>query len=71
MLGFVAAVAAELSSGQSVLRQWASEPTGIALTFLTFAAASLIPLLKNVKPQAESLGPFNAAAEMLNGRAAM
>jgi len=68
MLGFVAAVAAEFSSGQGVLQQWASEPTGIAAAFALFAAASFPPLLAGRK---ESLGPFTPEAEKLNGRAAM
>lgn len=69
MLGFVAAVGAELSSGESVLKQWGSEPTLIALTFITFMAASLVPLTRGAKT--EAFGPFTPAAEMLNGRAAM
>lgn len=69
MLGFVAAVGAELASGESVLRQWAEEPTGINITFLLFIAASLIPAF--MRKNNESLGPFTPAAEMLNGRAAM
>lgn len=65
----MAALFAELSSGESVLRQWASEPTGIALTFITFSVASLIPLLSSTKR--EAFGPFTPDAETLNGRAAM
>ncbi len=69
MLGFVAALGAELSSGETVLQQVAQEPTGVLLTFIVFAAASFVPMLNNVKD--EALGPFTAAAEKLNGRAAM
>jgi hypothetical protein len=69
MLAFVAALGAELSSGESVLRQWAEEPTGVTLTFVVFIAASLIPLINSVKR--EAFGPFTPAAELLNGRAAM
>jgi hypothetical protein len=74
MLAFVSAVAAELASGRSVLKQWSIEPTLISLTFVIFIAASLIPLLNNQRPeQAEKLaiGPFTAKAERWNGRAAM
>ncbi|KAI8466467.1 MAG: hypothetical protein J3K34DRAFT_379329 [Monoraphidium minutum] len=71
MLGVIAAIGAELASGESVLRQIRDEPTGIMIAFALFIAASFAPLLKNVAPAAESLGPFNAKAEMLNGRAAM
>lgn len=68
MLGFVSAVGAELNSDVGVLKQWASEPTLITLTFVLFMAGSLVPILANKK---ESLGPFTPSAEMLNGRAAM
>eukprot|EP00798_Chlamydomonas_sp_ICE-L_P025048 gene25048-biopygen19498 len=69
MVGFVAALGAELSSGQSVLRQIGDEPTLINITFLLFIAASLIPLTKSKKP--EAYGPFTPNAELINGRAAM
>lgn len=52
-----------------MLRQWAEEPTGIAITFLVFMAASLVPASKGYKP--ETFGPFTPKAEILNGRAAM
>ena len=71
MFGVVAALAAELASGESVFRQIAEEPTGIAAVFAIFIAASFAPLLSNTLPESESLGPFTAAAEKLNGRAAM
>lgn len=67
----VAALAAEFSSGESVLRQLADEPTGIMAAFALVIAASFAPLLKNSAPSSESFGPFTAAAEKLNGRAAM
>lgn len=69
MLGFVAALGAELNSGESVIRQWAEEPTGIICTGLLFIAASLVPAF--ARSQQQSIGPFTPAAEMLNGRAAM
>ena len=69
MLAFVAALGAELSTGESVMRQLADEPTGVILAATTFAAASLIPLLSSSRR--EAFGPFTPSAEMLNGRAAM
>lgn len=69
MLGFVAAVSAELASGEGVLRQWSQEPTGIFMAFVLFMAASLVPLTRGAKE--EAFGPFTPAAEKLNGRAAM
>ncbi len=55
--------------GESVLRQWATEPTGIFLTFTIFIAASLIPIFGGKK--VNKWGPFTAGAELINGRAAM
>ncbi len=69
MLGFVAALGAEIASGDSVLKQVSEEPTLISLTFITFAAASLVPAFARRK--GDSLGPFTPQAEMTNGRAAM
>jgi hypothetical protein len=69
MLGFVAALGSELASDESVLTQWASEPTLISLTFALIAAASFPPLLAGRTN--EKLGPFTPEAEKLNGRAAM
>ncbi|EFN56618.1 hypothetical protein CHLNCDRAFT_21915, partial [Chlorella variabilis] len=69
MLAFIAALGAELSSGEGVLRQFAEEPTGVFLAAVTFAAATLIPLMSSTKR--EAFGPFTPSAEMLNGRAAM
>jgi len=69
MLGFVAALGAELSSGDSVVKQISEEPTLISLTFILFSAASLVPAF--AQRRAETIGPFNPQAEMTNGRAAM
>lgn len=69
MLGFVAAVGAELSTGQRITAQLHDTPVAIALAFIVFAAASLIPMLRNKK--VESAGPFTPKAELWNGRAAM
>lgn len=69
MLGFVAALGAELNSGESVVKQLSDEPTLISLTFIIFAAASLVPAFAQRKP--DIIGPFNPQAEMTNGRAAM
>lgn len=69
MLAFVAALGAELSTGQTVLTQLAEEPTGVVLAAVAFATASLIPMLASSKR--EAFGPFTPSAEMLNGRAAM
>lgn len=69
MLGLIAAIGAELSSGESVLRQWGDQPVPILLTFITFSIASLIPMFSSSKR--EAFGPFSPNAEIVNGRAAM
>lgn len=70
MLGIVAALAAEISTGQSVTTQFQDAPLPIILAFATFIAASLVPLVKGVNPK-EAFGIFNPKAEKVNGRAAM
>ena len=69
MLAFISAFFAEISSGESVLKQWGDEPTGVLLTFILFSAASLIPMINGANR--EAFGPFSPKAEELNGRAAM
>ena len=68
-MAIVAAIGAELSSGQGVLQQWGDEPTGIALTFVLVIAGSLVTALTGDKDA--SFGPFTPAVEKLNGRTAM
>ena len=46
MLGFVAAVAAELATGRTVAEQVRISPGPIAAVFALFSVASLIPILK-------------------------
>ena len=46
MLGFVAAVGAEIGTGRDVIGQISTAPVAIAATFLVFIVASLIPILK-------------------------
>jgi hypothetical protein len=70
MMGFLAAAAAELATGESVLRQWSMQPAGIIAFFLLIIGASLVPLFRGVSPQ-QSFGPFSPMAEVYNGRIAM
>jgi len=69
MLAFVAALGAELSTGESVFAQFKDAPISIIGTFIVFSAASMIPIFKNAKR--EALGPLTPDAELANGRAAM
>ncbi len=66
MLAFVSALAAELASGESVLKQWADEPTGVLLGASVLAIGSLFPLIESRRK--EAFGIFTPDAEMLNGR---
>lgn len=70
MLAFVAAVAAELSSGQSVLQQLKMEPTGVAAVMVLLTVGTLAPLLADI----EAIPPFaffNPKNETTIGRVAM
>merc|ERR1719190_337253 len=88
MLGFLAAVGAELATQASIFKQLGEGGAGgMLFVFAAVTAASFAPIfngqdapifngqdaqksfLKNSQP--EEFGPFNAQAEMLNGRAAM
>lgn len=69
MLGFVAAVAAERVAGINVFEQVNIAPVPIALTFLTFTIASLVPMYRGVKRSGN--GFWTPDAELWNGRAAM
>ena len=67
----VSAVGAELSTGESVLKQFGEQPLLIVVAAALFAWASLVPVLLGKKSDSESFGPFRPSAELLNGRAAM
>lgn len=71
MLAFVAAVGAELSTGESVLQQFKDSPFLIITVAALFAWASLVPVLLGKKSDSTSVGIFRPSAELLNGRAAM
>merc|ERR1712003_238327 len=69
MLGFIAALGAEASSGETIFQQVGDAEPSILFAFIMFAAASLIPIFKGAKK--EKFAFFSPEAEMLNGRAAM
>eukprot|EP00873_Tetraselmis_striata_P007716 jgi/Tetstr1/427980/TSEL_018053.t1 len=70
MLGFVAALGAELATGETVGSQFSSIPGPMFFLVCLLTSASLIPLIKQGKKEL-TFGPFTPRAEMLNGRAAM
>ena len=56
-------------AGQSVLSQWAREPTLITVTFILVIAGSLAPLTSTTSTE-RRMGPFTPDVEIINGRAA-
>ncbi|KAJ0249011.1 Early light-induced protein 1 [Hirschfeldia incana] len=72
MVGFVAALAVELSKGENVLAQISD---GGVSWFLGTAAiltlASLVPLFKGITAESKSKGLMTSDAELWNGRFAM
>ncbi|KAL8100187.1 early light-induced protein 1, chloroplastic-like [Apium graveolens] len=72
MIGFVAAIGAELASGQDVFSQISNGGVPWFLgTSVVFTLASLIPLFKGVTVQSKSEGVMTSDAELWNGRIAM
>ncbi|KAJ0937067.1 putative chlorophyll A-B binding protein [Helianthus annuus] len=72
MIGFVSAMAVELSNGQDVFAQIShgGVPAFVA-TSLMLSVASLVPLFKGVRAESKSSGLMTSDAELWNGRAAM
>lgn len=72
MIGFVAAMAVELSNGQDVFAQIGNGGIPWFLgTTAVLSVASVIPLFKGVSVQSKSDGIMTSDAEMWNGRFAM
>ncbi|XP_024996991.1 early light-induced protein 1, chloroplastic-like [Cynara cardunculus var. scolymus] len=72
MIGFVATMAVELSSGQDVFTQISNGGvTVFVVTSVVLSVASLVPLLKGVSVQSKSKGIMTSDAELWNGRFAM
>jgi hypothetical protein len=71
MIAIVAALGAELSSHETVLRQLSDQPTLIVLVAVLIAAGSLVPVVEGKADTKSPLGFLNASAEMVNARAAM
>jgi len=77
-LAFVAAVSAELASGESVPAQFAEHPLSILIAGGLVTLASFMPDMQGTgdytsdpKSLGTGTGPFTTDAETLNGRAAM
>lgn len=69
MMGFVAAAAAEIATGETVAQQAAQSPVLVALTLVLIVGGTLASFCGNV--EAPAAGPFTKEKELLNGRAAM
>lgn len=72
MIGFVSALAVELSNGQDVFTQISNGGIPWFLgTSILLSFASLIPLFKGVSVESKSDGVMTSNAELWNGRFAM
>ncbi|GMN46778.1 hypothetical protein TIFTF001_015968 [Ficus carica] len=72
MVGFVAAMAVELSNGQDVFAQISNGGIPWFLgTSIVLSLASLIPLFRGVSVESKSSGVMTSDAELWNGRFAM
>ncbi|KAL1342615.1 hypothetical protein HN51_029144 [Arachis hypogaea] len=72
MIGFVAALAVELSNGQDLLSQISNGGIPWFLgTSVVLSLASLIPLFQGVSVESKSGGFMSSDAELWNGRFAM
>lgn len=72
MVGFVSALAVELSKGQDVFAQISNGGVSLFLgTSILITVASLIPLFKGLSVESESDGIMTPDAELINGRLAM
>ncbi|XP_010525221.1 PREDICTED: early light-induced protein 1, chloroplastic isoform X2 [Tarenaya hassleriana] len=72
MVGFVAALAVELSKGENVLAQLSDGGVGWFVgTSALLTVASLVPLFKGVSAESKSGGLMTSDAELWNGRLAM
>ncbi|XP_057525320.1 early light-induced protein 1, chloroplastic-like [Amaranthus tricolor] len=72
MIGFVAAVAVELSKGTDLFSQISDGGAQWFLgTSILLSGASLVPLFKGERAESKTDGLMNANAELWNGRVAM
>nr|XP_043629606.1 early light-induced protein 1, chloroplastic-like [Erigeron canadensis] len=72
MIGFVSAMAVELSNGQDLFTQISDGGLTVFVgTSVVLTLASLVPLFQGVRAEAKSNGVMTSDAELLNGRVAM
>ncbi|CAN8258427.1 unnamed protein product [Cochlearia groenlandica] len=72
MVGFVAALAVELSKGENVLAQISDGGVSwFVVTTAVLTLASFVPLVKGITVESKSKGIMTSDAELWNGRFAM
>ncbi|KFK23555.1 hypothetical protein AALP_AAs41881U000100 [Arabis alpina] len=72
MVGFVAAIAVELSKGENVFAQISDGGVGWFLgTTALLTLASMVPLFQGIRAESKSKGFMTSDAELWNGRFAM
>lgn len=67
MLGVLAAVGAEVASGESVFTQFNEATVPVVVLVVALSVASLAPVLRGAN-LAEAFGPLTPQAEKINGR---
>jgi hypothetical protein len=71
MLAMVSALAAEVSSHESVLAQFSDASTPVLVATGLITAGSLVTYMNGSFKQGESFGAFSPMAELINARMAM
>jgi len=66
MIGVLAALAAEYTTGKNVFQQVQAAPGPIAAVFLLFIAATAVPIFRETPRKGN--GIFSSDAEIINGR---
>ena len=66
MLGFALAVFGELTTGRNIYEQVAHAPARVALVFLLFIVATVVPIVRGVPRRGNAI--FTPDAELINGR---
>jgi hypothetical protein len=71
MVGMVAALIAEISTGDPVFVQIQRAPLATAAVFGLIIVGSIVPIIRKADLSAKGAGPFTPRAEVWNGRLAM
>jgi hypothetical protein len=66
MIGVIAALVSEFSTGKNVFQQVSAAPGPVAAVFLLFTLATAIPIFKGTPRKGNAM--FSSDAEIINGR---